>query len=188
MDKNELRQNIRHSLNKMTIDQYEQKSNIIRNRLADEPYIIEGSTIALTVSNYPEVDTSKIIEYLWEVGKKVVVPKCQPKTRMMDFYAINNFQQLETVYMDLKEPIPEKTEFVPPDQIDVIVVPGIVYDQKGYRVGYGGGYYDRYLQNYAGTLVSLAFDRQIVHSVPKQAHDIPVHFIVTETNRIDCMK
>lgn len=188
MDKKELRQNIRYSLNKMTIEQYEEKSDIIRNRLVNEPYIIEGTTIALTISNYPEVDTSKLIESLWKLGKKVVVPKCRPKTRAMDFYAIENFEQLEIVYMDLKEPIPEKTELIPSNLIDVIVVPGIVYDQTGYRIGYGGGYYDRYLQNYAGTLVSLAFDVQIIDSVPKEPHDIPVHFIITETNCINCMK
>lgn len=187
MDKKQLRQTIRHSLKKLTIDQYYQKSDFIRKRFLNEPYI-EGNTIALTISNYPEVDTIKIIEKLWSLGKRVAVPRCLPKTREMNFYIIDNFEQLETVYMDLKEPIPEKTELIPPDLIDVIVVPGIVYDENGYRVGYGGGYYDRYLQNYNGTLVSLAFNEQIVNLVPKESHDIPVQFIITETNRIDCMK
>ena len=79
-----------------------------------------------------------------------------PKTREMSFYAIESFAQLETVYMHLREPIPAKSEFVDANEMDIIVVPGVVFDPYGYRIGYGGGYYDRYVLNYnKGKLMSL---------------------------------
>ncbi len=186
MDKKELRKNVRQSLNDMSNQLYYESSLKIKEQLLKEPSIIEGNTIAITISNKPEVDTKGIIESLWEDNKKVVVPKCNPKDRSMTFYAINHFQQLETVYMNLLEPIPEITKHVTADEIDCIIVPGIVFDCSGYRIGYGGGYYDRYLKNFEGSLISLAFDIQIVEKIPIEFYDLPIDLIITESKRIDC--
>lgn len=188
MDKKEIRKHVKDSLKKMTTEEYQVLSNIIGMKLLKETSIIEGKTIAITISNFPEVETKKIIENLWELGKKVVVPKCNPVDHSMAFYAINNFNQLETVYMDLQEPIPEKTELVNSKEIDVMIVPGIVFDKKGNRIGYGGGYYDRYLEKYDGILISLAFDIQLVDAVPTDLYDLPVQLLITENNRFDCSK
>lgn len=187
MNKKELRNIVKHSLNQLTLDEYKRLSTIIKEKVLREPSIINSETVAITISNHREVDTYAIIEALWQLGKNVAVPKCNAKTRTMDFYIITQFSQLETVYMDLKEPIPSKTTYVSPEEIDVIIVPGIVYDPNGYRIGYGGGYYDRYLTTYEGNLISIAFDFQIVESVPTESHDIPVDIIITDNNRIDCV-
>ena len=72
------------------------RSLAIAKQLMQEPSIIEGKTIAVTMSNKPEVDTIAIIEELWRRGKRVVVPKCTPATRAMTFYEINGFFQTET--------------------------------------------------------------------------------------------
>ncbi|WP_342774125.1 5-formyltetrahydrofolate cyclo-ligase [Lysinibacillus telephonicus] len=186
VDKKELRKIVRQYLNRMSNQLYYQSSFNIKKQLLKEPSIIEGDTIAITISNKPEVDTKEIIESLWSNNKKVVVPKCNPKERSMDFYAIQHFQQLESVYMDLLEPIPEVTEHVAAEEIDCIIVPGIVFDCYGYRIGYGGGYYDRYLEQFKGPLISLAFDIQIVESIPYEPHDLPIDLIITESKRIDC--
>lgn len=188
MNKKEMRKEVNSTLTQMTIEQHQDFSVNIKERLLKEKAIIEAKTIALTISKYPEVDTLSIIEELWVLGKKVVVPRCDPSDRSMTFYAITSFEQLETVYMDLKEPIIELTQMVNRHEIDVIIVPGIVYDFRGFRIGYGGGYYDRYLKDYDGTLISLAFTMQLTHQVPKEAHDIPVDIIITEQNRIDCLR
>ena len=97
-----------------------------------------------------EVNTYPIIEKAWEEGKKVVVPKCNKEARTMSFRKISNFDQLETVYMNLREPIPALTEEVNADEIDLQIVPGVAYTERGERIGYGGGYYDRYLMHYKG--------------------------------------
>ncbi|MCP1145229.1 5-formyltetrahydrofolate cyclo-ligase [Lysinibacillus endophyticus] len=170
----------------MSNDLYMRSSLVIREKLLKEPSIIEGNTIAITISNNREVDTIGIIESLWKADKNVVVPKCNSKNRTMQFYKIENFNQLEIVYMDLREPIPDLTELVSAEQINCMIVPGIVFDKSGYRIGYGGGYYDRYLERFEGQLISLAFHFQVVESVPKDSHDIPVNVIITDQDRIDC--
>lgn len=172
----------------MDPEQFKVSSLHIKEHLFKEPSFMEGKTIAITISNKQEVDTKEIIESLWNHKKKVVVPKCNSVDRSMNFYEINNFNQLENVYMDLLEPNPKCTHLVSPDHIDCIIVPGIVFDKKGYRIGYGGGYYDRYLTQFKGMLISLAFNIQIRNSVPVEEFDIPVDLILTETDRIDCMK
>lgn len=187
MNKKEMRKKVHHALHQIPIEQHRQLSLDIKKKLLSEPSILNSEIIAITISKHPEVDTYEIIEDLWRLGKKVAVPKCNPKLRTMDFYIITQFSQLETVYMDLKEPIPSETVHVCPKEIDVLIVPGIVYDKNGYRIGYGGGYYDRYLTQFHGTLISLAFELQMVKEVPKESHDIPVDIIITEKNRIDCM-
>lgn len=137
------------------------------------------STIGITISNFPEVDTWSIIKHLWNLGKNVVVPKCSPIDRSMVFYQIQNFDQLEQVYMHLLEPNPQMSKAVTPQEIDMLVVPGIVYSEKGYRIGYGGGYYDRFLMNFKGDTLSLAFDIQVVKYVEYDVFDLPVDKIIT---------
>lgn len=188
MDKTILRNEVHESLAKMTATAYRDQSFLVAKKVLQETYIIEAKTIGITISNKPEVDTIHLIEALWQLDKKIAVPKCNPKTREMSFYVIESFAQLETVYMHLREPIPELSEFVDANEMDVILVPGVVFDIHGYRVGYGGGYYDRYLVNYTkGKLMSLLFDEQLREHVPKETHDCPVDIIVTPTNRINCV-
>jgi len=188
VDKTTLRNEVREALANMSATTYRDQSFAVAKKVLQEPYIIEANTIGITISNQPEVDTIHLIEELWQLGKKVAVPKCHPKTREMTFYAIESFAQLETVYMHLREPIPERCELVDANEMDIILVPGVVFDRLGYRIGYGGGYYDRYVLNYKkGKLMSLLFDQQIVNRVPTEEHDCPVDIIVTPTERIDCL-
>ena len=188
LDKKLLRNQVRHSLQEIDSEQFKLSSLQIKENLLREPSIIQGKTIAITIANKREVDTKEIIETFWKHKKKVVVPKCNPKMRSMNFYEIENFHQLENVYMDLQEPKPDETVLVSPENIDCIIVPGIVFDKNGYRVGYGGGYYDRYLTGVNGMMISLAFNMQVKERVPVESFDIPVDLIITETERIDCAK
>ena len=98
----------------------------------------------------------------------------------MDFYLYTNKNELENVYLDLYEPKDHREKLIDKDFIDLIIVPGLLFDPKGYRVGYGGGYYDRYLVDYPNITVSLAMEEQLVQYVPFDEYDIPVDFIITE--------
>lgn len=186
MKKEELRQQIHAVLKSMSDNQYHVYSATICEKVLQERLIIEGKTIAITISNKPEVDTTPLIEALWKLGKRVAVPKCNAKTKDMYFYVFQNFSELEMVYMHLREPIPALTEHVEAADIDVMIVPGVVFDESGYRIGYGGGFYDRYLTNYNGELIVLAFDEQVISNVPTESHDLPVNLIITQTREIDC--
>ncbi|MEG0451059.1 MAG: 5-formyltetrahydrofolate cyclo-ligase [Lysinibacillus sp.] len=188
MNKEEQRKEVLNSLKEMPTITYREQSFKIAKKFLQESTIIDANTIALTISNMPEVDTVHLIEALWQLGKTVVVPKCNSKKKSMDFYAIEDFSQLETVYMHLREPIPAVTHLVEANDIDVMVVPGVAFDKKGYRIGYGGGYYDRYVVKYSGQLISLIFDEQLCEKVPTEVHDCPVDIILTPTKRLDCLQ
>jgi 5-formyltetrahydrofolate cyclo-ligase len=179
MDKQQIRNEIRNILLSMDKPQYDQLSNAICEQLLQDPSIIKGKTIAVTISSFPEVNTWPLIESLWDLGKHVVVPKCNAKTREMTFYTITNFSQTENVYMGLLEPIPTLCEPVNKNEIDVCIVPGIVFDIRGYRIGYGGGYYDRFLNGYKGKIISLAFHSQLVDFVPNHEYDLPIEQLIT---------
>lgn len=186
MNKKQLRLQIQSILKAMPTEQYREYSQTICMMALLDPSIIEGETIAVTISNIPEVDTTPLIEALWHLGKRVAVPKCNAKTKEMDFYVFSDFSELETVYLHLREPIPEVTKLVHAENIDVMIVPGVVFDKLGYRVGYGGGFYDRYLMDYSGEILALAFDEQVLTNVPAENHDIPVNRILTQTTVINC--
>lgn len=138
-----------------------------------------AKTIGVTISRFPEVDTEQIIMRAWHEGKKVAVPKCFPKDKSMQFYLLEDFKQLETVYFGLREPIVSKVSACHKNAIDLMLVPGLLFDKEGYRIGFGGGYYDRYLTDFQGVKISLAFAQQVVEKVPTDIFDIPVHKLVT---------
>ena len=188
MNKTQQRQQIRQSIMNMSLKDYEEKSQTICNTLLQEPSIKEGKTIALTISIFPEVDTRGIISELWAMGKHVVVPKCDHRTKQMIFYNLTNFDELVPAPMGLFEPNSIITSSIMYKQIDVCIVPGIVFDQRGYRIGYGGGYYDRFLSHFNGKKISIAFDEQLVNEVPNEFHDIPIDLLITNQRRISFAK
>jgi len=175
-------------LNGMDLKEYHEKSYFIMEKLIASEEFRHANTIGITLSRFPEVDTKPIIEAAWRAGKGVVIPRCLPSTREMDFRSISSFDCLETVYMDLVEPIVERTEPVEKHLIDLQLVPGVVFSNEGYRIGFGGGYYDRYLTDFTGNRVSLAFASQTGHDVPIESHDIPVEMIVTDQKIIHCAR
>ncbi|GGA32094.1 5-formyltetrahydrofolate cyclo-ligase [Psychrobacillus lasiicapitis] len=186
MSKSMLRNEMKTRLASLNRESYFTYSTEIKNRLLIEESVLHASIIGITISAFPEVNTEGIIKRVWEIGKTVVVPKCNPKDRSMTFYKIDSYDQLETVYMKLLEPNPDLTVGVLSEDIDLLIVPGVVYSKTGYRIGYGGGYYDRFLTNYTGQTISLAFDFQIVDQVETEMFDIPVDKIITNKGIIPC--
>ena len=186
MEKKALRKQMQQQLAALPSDTYYSDSTRIHEQLMTLQRFQQATVVGITISAFPEVETRKLIEQMWQLGKRVAVPRCKPKTREMDFYIINSFDELETVYMTLLEPIPARTTAVLADDIDIMIVPGIVFDRQGYRIGYGGGYYDRYLPTFHGATVALCFSSQIVAKVPKDSYDYPIDRIVTEEEIILC--
>jgi 5-formyltetrahydrofolate cyclo-ligase len=175
-----MRNTILKQLTKISDEEYQQLSNEIHKHLFSLSEWNRANIVAVTVSSGREVDTFPIIKQAWSEKKTVVVPKCDPATNTMEFRSITSFNQLEKVFYGLKEPILSETSAVSKSQIDLILVPGISFDKNGYRLGYGGGYYDRYLVDYKNVTVSLAFSCQVIDEVPREAHDVAVSNLITE--------
>lgn len=178
-DKTTLRIQMKETLSKLSKPIYEDYSYKIATRLYSEDVWKQANIIGITVSARPEVDTYQIIRKAWEEGKQVVIPKCYPKEKRLSFRTLKEFSQLESVFFGLFEPIVELTTEIEPASIDLLIVPGLAYTRDGYRLGFGGGYYDRYLTNYTGETLSLAFNQQIIPQFDVEKHDLPVSKIIT---------
>ncbi|MGR3765023.1 5-formyltetrahydrofolate cyclo-ligase [Rossellomorea sp. NS-SX7] len=186
MDKKAMRRDQLAALMAISQLEYEQKCHGIEQRLFQSHGWKNSDVIAVTISKPPEVNTWNIIKRGWEEGKKVCVPKCKPSTRELTFYELSSFTALEKVYYDLFEPIPSLTNTVHNETIQTVIVPGLAFTEKGYRLGFGGGYYDRFLSGYKGRTMSLAFSEQLVKSLPVESFDQPVDEIITESALIQC--
>ncbi|KAB8128435.1 5-formyltetrahydrofolate cyclo-ligase [Gracilibacillus oryzae] len=179
---------IREKMKNLIVDRKnktEIEQKIKQNLLNTEQWLY-AETIALTLSRETEWNTTTIIQAAWEQGKTIVLPKCDPLTFQMSFHHCNSFAQLENVYLDLYEPDPVKCSKLKKEKIDLMIVPGLAFDLEGNRIGYGGGYYDRYLENYDGIKFAIAADFQIIEKIKKESHDIGLDYIITESSVIDC--
>ncbi len=180
------RKEVKEKLQNLSVEQFNKWSDCIADTLYKTTWWQKATVIAITVSRDREVSTIPIIERAWSSGKTVVVPKCDSNNHTMKFYRITSFSQLETVYFGLKEPIVEQTMYYKPEEIDLMIVPGVVFSRNGYRIGYGGGYYDRYLARFRGMKISLAFTVQLQKEVPFERHDVPVEAIITNEGITVC--
>lgn len=166
----------RMSLAKAVKDQHDQ---LIARKVIDHPLFHAAKDIFCYIPIKGEVDTKYIIEAAWDAGKRVAVPKVVSKTEMK-FYYIRTFYDLLPGTFGVLEPI---TETVAEPKSACMLVPGSVFDGKGNRIGYGGGYYDRYLEKHSKyDTIALAYSLQIVEEVPVEATDIPMKVIITEDN------
>jgi 5-formyltetrahydrofolate cyclo-ligase len=178
-EKNIIRKEMKERLTGLTKPNYEDYSYKIARNLFNEDDWKQAEVIGITISKEPEVDTYQIIRRAWESGKVVVAPKCHPKEKVLSFHKITRFSQLESVFYGLLEPIEEHTTEVKSDDINLLIVPGLAYTREGYRLGFGGGYYDRYLPDFKGKTISLAFHFQVLPQFPIEKHDIPVSKLIT---------
>jgi 5-formyltetrahydrofolate cyclo-ligase len=185
LEKKALRQQLKKKLSQLEKPDYEDLSFQIAQKLFHDEDWLNAHTVGITISNPPEVDTYQIIRKAWELGKTVVVPKCDPKHKRLHFRTLDRFSQLESVFFGLYEPIEAETDEVMSGEIDLLIVPGLAFTKDGYRLGFGGGYYDRFLTQYHGRTISLAFDLQIVACLPIEPHDLPVAKIITNVGVID---
>ncbi len=188
MTKKELRNQVLQQLETMSLDDYKKRSEKMIEQLMKQDAYKKAQVIGITISRFPEVDTTSLIQAAWDAGKKVAIPKCVPRTRAMDFRIFTSYDELETVYIDLLEPVVEQTTAISKKQIDLLIVPGVVYSKEGYRIGFGGGYYDRYMSDYGGQTISLAFYCQLNQNIRIEEHDLPVEMIITENKTIDCQR
>lgn len=190
MDKKILREKVlqkRADLSPKSIIEY---SDIIAEKLYKMDSYKEAKTIMSFISFDSEVNTHEIIKRSISHNKSIVVPITIPKTKELRVSEVLDFSELELGYYNILTPKKEYIRFIDPSTIDLILVPGVVFARNGYRVGYGGGYYDRFLSKFEKKVdkIGLAFDLQVTDEVPTDSFDIPVDLIITEKEIINCLK
>ena len=140
-----------------------------------------ADTVLTYVSKASEPDTFRIIKRAWRDGKRVAVPRCIDGTCQMAFYYITTFKQLTAGSFGVMEPKPAQCQpFDGSGQGSICLVPGMAFDCQGYRLGYGKGYYDRFLSGYQGFTVGLCYSKCVRWSLPRSKYDKPVGMLVTD--------
>jgi 5-formyltetrahydrofolate cyclo-ligase len=153
----------------------------IFNRFISSEFYKKAATIFAFVSFKSEVDTHKIIKYAAEDGKTIYVPKIQSKEKGIEIFKIEDFNQLKKGYFGILEPV---EGCVPADKntIDLILMPGVAFDRLGGRLGYGAGFYDRFLSGMdeKANKIALAYHFQILNRIPMDKYDIPIDGVISE--------
>ncbi len=139
-----------------------------------------ADTLFTYVSKPIEVDTMELIRQAWRDGKKVAVPRCVPGTYLMEFYYIRSEEDLEKGSFGVLEPIPDQCEKLEAPAGGFCIVPGLCFDSHGFRLGYGKGYYDRFLSAYQGFTAGICYSSCIQWNLPHGYFDRPVNVLITE--------
>ena len=178
--KSKLRKQVLHEMKALSQEQKQAMDRALTERFLRHPFYQEAKTIATYLSFPHEFQTQELIEQALKDGKKVLIPKTYPKRRM-DF-VVYHPQQLVKTSFGLLEPQGD-LEVVEPSQIDLIHVPGLAFTTEGYRIGYGGGYYDRYLEHFSGHTLSTVYHYQVQDFIPEN-HDIPVEEVLIDEGNL----
>lgn len=167
-----------------------EKSRAIQNILFDLEQYKNSNFIFTFISFKNEVDTHELIKKSISMGKRIGVPITIPKERKLMVSEIKDFdKELELGYYNILTPKDECIREVSPKIIDIVLVPGLAFSPKGYRVGYGGGYYDRFFsQNRDIIKIGLCYEMQLSPTVPIDEYDIPIDYIITEKRLIECIR
>ncbi|WP_198162753.1 5-formyltetrahydrofolate cyclo-ligase [Halobacillus mangrovi] len=184
MNKSDLRKQGKIMLKSLTSAEKHEKEAYMYEHLFHSELWKKAQTIGVTVSQAHEWSTFPIIEQGWQEQKIVSVPKCDPDHKELNFYQLSDYSELETVYFGLKEPDPAKTKYLPKQHIDLLIVPGLLFNSKGYRIGYGGGYYDRFLTGFPGATIMIASEEQRHEQLPIEEFDRKVANIITEQGMV----
>lgn len=175
MNKKELRKEylkIRHNIEGKT-----QKSNDIFNKIINLDIYKSSKTVGIYYSMDDEVSTISLIDYSLKLGKEVCLPRVLNNNEMK-FYKITDRNNLSKSKYGVLEPT--NNNLVNPKTIDLMIIPGVVFSKELYRIGYGSGYYDRYLLKTNSYKIGLSFKETLVDFVPHDEYDVKLDLIITD--------
>jgi 5-formyltetrahydrofolate cyclo-ligase len=179
----QIREDIAKSISALSESKIAEKTRSIEAKLFDFANFLEAKIALLYVNGDYEVRTDNIIKRSYDYGKIIVLPAFDPVKFEMSLMKVDNFEkELIPGPRGVPEPDPSRCKIVPLERVDIAVIPGLAFDEKGARIGSGRGYYDRLIPRLAITTrkVALTFEEQIVPQVPMDSHDKHVDIIITD--------
>ncbi|MBS7526987.1 5-formyltetrahydrofolate cyclo-ligase [Fusibacter paucivorans] len=182
MDKKQLRQQVITARNSLDVERRLALSKQIQQKVLSLPAFKFARAAAGFVDFRNEVYMRPILESILQANMPLMLPRISDDGKQMIFYQVNTLEHLKTSRLGIKEPDPSRCELGDPQQLSIVLTPGVAFTQDGYRLGYGGGYYDRFFQTISEDVqrVGLAFELQMLPEIPHESHDIRVHCVVTE--------
>lgn len=184
--KSVFRENVKKQRAKVTPQEAQEASLSLWLQLKEDVIFQKAERIAAFCSAGTEIDVTPLLSGILKSGKELYLPKTDQTKTVMEFHSISNLKKLIPGPLDILEPPDGKT--IAPKHIDLILVPGLAFDNRGNRLGYGHGYYDRYLKlvDPKCFILGVAYSFQIIDKTPKTNHDIPVHAVLTEKYILLC--
>lgn len=185
---NESKQHLRRELiaRRAALPEAEQHSlsTAILARLRSVPAWAEAREVLTYMPIRGEVNTAPLLEELWERGSRVLLPRCRPdEPGLMDVACATCLEDLSLGMYGILEPAEDRCTALIDATPDLILMPGVGFDRTGYRLGFGAGFYDRFLSGSAApqaTLIGLAYSFQVLNALPWEPWDVPVHAVITE--------
>lgn len=159
---------------------------LLLSRFLSLPQVVAAGSLLLFWGVDTEPETSRLVEPLLEMDKRIALPRCLPH-RQMEAREYRGWGHLMESAYGIPEP-DDECPVMARESVDLILVPNLCCDRRGFRLGHGGGYYDRYLAGYGGTTVALCRDALLFDNLPTGEYDLPVQIILTETQCLSLFK
>lgn len=183
MDKRQIRTEILEKRNRMTTDEREKAESIILKSLTIMPEFETAKTVASFVSFRNEIEMQTINQSILASRKKLVLPLIDMTLKTMHFYFVDDLNTLVKNSYGILEPNPSTHVQISNEDIELILTPGVAFDLQGYRLGYGGGFYDRFFTSLKKAIpsIGIAFECQVVSQLPIDDYDQKILKLLTET-------
>lgn len=177
---------LRNSLDLELLEDYSMK---VAFKVQNLPIYKKAQTVMIYLSCGRELATDLLVNLAFKDKKDVVVPVVvDVKSAEMQAIRIFGFKDVTEIVWGIRQPRPDKSRVINKESIDLFIVPGIVFSELGFRVGYGKGFYDKYLQEVSRLkTVGIAYDFQVIKEVPRTKHDLAVGSMVTERRCIKAL-
>jgi len=167
-----------------------EKDACIKKQLFLMHEFFSAQTILFYASFRSEVETHSMIEESLRMGKKVVLPSVDKQKHALVLYELKDMKELTPGYMGIPEPSVSDERIIDINEVDLVIIPGAAFDYSGNRLGYGAGYYDILLSHRKKRMpiIALAYEEQLVDSIPAEEHDVRVDMIVTDQRIVSAKK
>lgn len=189
--KKEIRKRLIEKRLTLTSEECKNASHNICIRLLEQNWYKDKQNICVYMAIKQEANLIEFIQQAWKDGKNIYAPRVDRLEtsanydNTMDFYAIHNLSELEQGSFGVLEPIQSAHKYIPKEPT-ILLVPGVAFSKNGNRIGYGKGYYDRYLNVYKGMLhpIGIAYEMQLLEAFQAEEQDIPMTELITEKRKV----
>jgi 5-formyltetrahydrofolate cyclo-ligase len=181
--KGDIRSRIENKINAVSDDVLLEKANAIENRLFEFANFLESNISMLYLNKSSEVISRDIVKRSFGYNRIIILPAYDTEKHELRLLKVEDIDKdLVLGEKDVLEPDQTRCKSVPVESVDIAVIPGIAFDEKGGRIGTGEGYYDRFIPTLSATTrkVALAYEDQVVSQIPMEPHDKHVDIIITE--------
>ncbi len=177
--KQQIRKRIRTLRKEMNPDEVCKKSGRIAEQVLHTTAFKEAELVLLYADFQNEVQTGLLAEESWKAGKRVAYPKVVGNE--MEFYLISEYAQLTPGAMNIPEPATDCEKIISFPENTLMIMPGVAFDENLNRVGYGGGYYDRFLDKHPDLVrIAISYELQLCDNIPVEPTDYKPHMLITE--------